>query len=365
MRILRVEERAGGRRRPWPRCCVRISKTRRQKNRTPRPRPRSIRPTASDIAQYTGIRNASPCPCILVAIGGPWICIFGAVFVDVVIVQPLTGYFHLGDTPFKRDAVEHAARIFHVVSEAVQKLTDMYNSLQPSSVPVHDRLLPAPTYRDDLAIEFEDRDALSPRNLRFESRFDFEGRLSGEYRCAIFLGTLRGQGVVIKFCEAYGVRAHRLLADQDPPLAPKLHLAVGVRGGLTMVVMDRVDGRNAHSRFLRFDSQDPYSSSLGVENSSWDAVKADVKKAVDLLHAADLVFGDLRRPNILVIQRPRTGDASYCEGGMLVDFDWAGPAGQARYPSSLNDSGDIDWAEGVTAGALIEKQHDLVTYQRL
>ena len=312
--------------------------------------------------QFTRIRNASNCPCILIAIGGPYICILGAIFVDIVIVQPLTGYLLLGGNPLKREAADHIARIFHVVAKAVGKLDAMYMKLKPSEIPVHNRLLPSPTYRPGST--FEDQDALSPLNLKFERRYDYEGRHPQEYRRPIFLGTLRGRDVVIKFCEAYGVQAHKLLADQDPPLAPKLHLAVMVRGGLTMVVMDRIDGQNAFSRFGKPYPQDSDSPSE-VEDSSFNEVKVDVKKAIDLLHASNLVFGDLRRPNIMVVRRPGTGDASDYDGGMLIDFDWAGPVGQTRYPPVINDSGEIDWAEGVKAGALIEKHHDLVMYQRL
>ncbi|ETW76127.1 hypothetical protein HETIRDRAFT_455690 [Heterobasidion irregulare TC 32-1] len=131
-----------------------------------------------------------------------------------------------------------------------------------------------------------------------------------------------------------------------------------VRGGLTMVVMDRIEGQNAFSRFGKSYPQDSDSPSE-VEDLSFNKVKVDVKKAVDLLHSSNLVFGDLRRPNIMVVRRPGTGDSLEYDGGMLIDFDWAGPVGQTKYPSVINDSGEIDWAEGVKAGTLIEKHHDL------
>ena len=140
--------------------------------------------------------------------------LISAIFVDIVIVQPLTGYLLLGGNPLKREAADHIARIFHVVAKAVGKLDAMYMKLKPSEIPVHNRLLPSPTYRPGST--FEDQDALSPLNLKFERRYDYEGRHPQEYRRPIFLGTLRGRDVVIKFCEAYGVQAHRLLADQDP-----------------------------------------------------------------------------------------------------------------------------------------------------
>jgi tRNA A-37 threonylcarbamoyl transferase component Bud32 len=32
-----------------------------------------------------------------------------------------------------------------------------------------------------------------------------------------------------------------------------------------------------------------------------DAVHEDVKRAIEILHNANLVFGDLRRPNIMIV----------------------------------------------------------------
>lgn len=47
----------------------------------------------------------------------------------------------------------------------------------------------------------------------------------------------------------------------------------------------------------------------------------------------------------------------------LIDFNWAGEDGQAKYPSLI--SSDIKWAAGVEALGVIEKAHDLVMFNRL
>jgi hypothetical protein len=41
----------------------------------------------------------------------------------------------------------------------------------------------------------------------------------------------------------------------------------------------------------------------------------------------------------------------------LIDFDWAGEAGVAKYPANMNP--DIRWPEGAVDGQLIQKAHDL------
>ncbi|KAJ7447366.1 hypothetical protein B0H11DRAFT_1636574, partial [Mycena galericulata] len=69
--------------------------------------------------------------------------------------------------------------------------------------------------------------------------------------------------------------------------------------------------------------------------------------AIDKLHAEKLVFGDLRPPNIIV----------HNSSVHLVDFDWAGRVGEARYPSTINMDPGI-FPDGVDRGGLIKMEHD-------
>ncbi|KDQ07365.1 hypothetical protein BOTBODRAFT_120196, partial [Botryobasidium botryosum FD-172 SS1] len=59
-----------------------------------------------------------------------------------------------------------------------------------------------------------------------------------------------------------------------------------------------------------------------------------VEEAMKLLHGNGFVFGDLRAPNILRVDG----------GAMLIDFDWAGKVGEAKYPLDINF--EVNWAEG-------------------
>ncbi|KAI0321154.1 hypothetical protein OF83DRAFT_1051705 [Amylostereum chailletii] len=164
-----------------------------------------------------------------------------------------------------------------------------------------------------------------------------------------------GKAVVVKFSRTYGADAHRLLADEN--LAPKLHFTAKIHGGLTMVVMDLVVDQNAYSRFN--PRQIPVDS----------PVLEDVKRALDLLHASGMVFGDLRLLNVMVINSDQNIEDGHSVDrdklrGLLIDFDWAGKAGEAMYPSDLNPD-DVDWAEGVEPGTLITKEHDVKMFERL
>ncbi|KAI0316708.1 hypothetical protein OF83DRAFT_1059914, partial [Amylostereum chailletii] len=83
----------------------------------------------------------------------------------------------------------------------------------------------------------------------------------------------------------------------------------------------------------------------------------DIKKATRILHDHGFVFGNLRHPNILVL--PET------LGAMLIDFEWAGKEGQARYPRYINMVANINWAPTVEGLGLNEREHDIHMLERL
>ncbi|CAE6441605.1 unnamed protein product [Rhizoctonia solani] len=133
-----------------------------------------------------------------------------------------------------------------------------------------------------------------------------------------------GRSIVVKFAQFYNFEAHKLLAAQS--LAPQL-LSLNpepVGGGLVMIVME-----------LAGTSLDKYldPTGPGLEPSARTQIHKDVEMAMDLLHANNLVFGDLRSPNVLVVQ---TADGSL--RGRLIDFEWCGVEGEARYPAGMNQS---------------------------
>jgi RIO-like serine/threonine protein kinase len=80
-------------------------------------------------------------------------------------------------------------------------------------------------------------------------------------------------------------------------------------------------------------------------------IYANLRDAIKLLHNENLVFADLRTPNILVV------DINGCQQAKLIDFDWCGVHNKDRYPPSMNS--DITWPTGASPHALLQKDHDL------
>ncbi|RDX41679.1 hypothetical protein OH76DRAFT_1318718, partial [Lentinus brumalis] len=143
--------------------------------------------------------------------------------------------------------------------------------------------------------------------------------------------------VVVKFADTYCKDAHELLAHQSPPLAPKLwHCAWEEQVSMYVVIMDYL----AEPATRMVDAPD------AVKRTHLESLRT----AVETLHAHGWVVGDLREQNVFLC-----GDSV-----QLVDLDWAGKEGEARYPYDINlsDKSIIGWHEGVSRGGLIEKEHD-------
>ncbi|KIM45564.1 hypothetical protein M413DRAFT_24741 [Hebeloma cylindrosporum] len=160
----------------------------------------------------------------------------------------------------------------------------------------------------------------------FERAHPFQGLVDlGNTTTAMYIATLNGtsQEVIVKFTSRYNEMAHCILADAK--FAPRLHFCRRIFGGLYMVVMDRADGKSLWQ--LQADK-----ASIPL------VVLAQVTEAVQILHAHNLVFGDLRDSNILHVAS---------EGrAVIVDFDWPGCMKRADIPppSILSTNGQTGCA---------------------
>ena len=133
------------------------------------------------------------------------------------------------------------------------------------------------------------------------------------------------KNLVVNLVHQYGVEAHQLLADAGA--APWLLYCgsldgkhdVGANGSrfkgstklcglysgpISMAVMEYIEGK----------TMDKITS---LPNDTHERIQ----KAVSKLYGADLIFGDLRKPNIIVSDQK----------AFLIDFDWAGKESEEAY----------------------------------
>ena len=259
------------------------------------------------------IGNICCCPTFGIAIAGPWMCILGAIFLEHLVVQPLTPFIFLRTTPTK--SFTRITRIFSALKRSLASLDRFYQGIFNSPNQQNQRYFPYFRQfidKDGTTIPFTYLESLTPE----PTRLVWKAKLVEDERF-----------IVVKFTEKYNQHAHILCAEHQ--FAPVLHYFGDIGGGFHAVVMDFCDywPQNVHNR---------------------DLVICNMQKAIELLHKNGYVFGDFRDPNVLVQ-----------EGGgvMLIDFDWAGTEGEATYPLWLNP--DISWPEGVQPDGFLTKAHDI------
>jgi hypothetical protein len=148
----------------------------------------------------------------------------------------------------------------------------------------------------------------------------------------VFFGqTEDSEDICIKFVRSYCVEAHEKCATMG--CAPTLRGFECIDGGWNMVVMDVVN-----YGYCEFGSQTP-------------ALFGQMADKLVRLHQAGYVHGDVRDVNVMV---KRDGS-----GFMLLDFDWAGKIGEAKYPMNVYAGPDLWRPEGACDGELINAEHDL------
>jgi hypothetical protein len=272
------------------------------------------------------IRKSCCCPSIVIAIAGPFIAVHGAILNNGRwVVQPLTHMINLQWNDHENEApIKMLARLFKGIKASMDELSSFYSSLQIPNIPTGEVW---PVIQGIGKYQFQYIDSL---HSNVPWRLVYKARMTQPKE-------QKGRIIVVKFSQSYSYEAHGLLAARG--LAPELihHSEDAIPGlpGMKMILMDFVQETNLDDKL----------SSKAL---------ARVRQAIRFLHEKDLVFGDLRRGNVLETET----------GAMLVDFDWAGKDGEVRYPWRLNTK-DIAWPEGVKPREWIFKSHDLAMLEKL
>jgi hypothetical protein len=310
------------------------------------------------------IRDVSCCPVLLFSITGSDLLVSGFVFADYVIQQTLTAQELLGDTTAHSSRILRLAKIFWAARRFLEGVPQHYQQvlqMPPLRTPADARF---PYFVDFKVEDHVYRLRYLKRILPFDAnRSIFLARIiavtainiASEQRAPAALS--KRDLVVVKFSTRYGKHGHELLAKAR--LAPRIHYHGMIPGGILVTVMDYVKGRNL---------------SKAYENGPLPGcVEVEVRRAIQILHDNDLVFGDLRLPNIIYVElsipeapardifsasvSASSSSNKETHQIMLVDFDWCAPALIGHYPPNLNH--EIPWAAGVVSHAVMKKSHDL------
>jgi len=95
---------------------------------------------------------------------------------------------------------------------------------------------------------------------------------------------------------------------------------------------------------------------LPLEASVYDGAH----KALKELHKRNLVHGDVRHVNIMV-KRDGVDSSKGLADVILIDYNWAGERGSARYPSTIDLDHEYVWRpKSVKRGGPITPGHDIL-----
>ncbi|KAG8946281.1 hypothetical protein FRC04_011911 [Tulasnella sp. 424] len=278
----------------------------------------------------SGVRNVCCCPSFILSVAGPHITIHGGVLATEYIAQPLTEMLGLANFPDPYGRAEYIAKVMAALRDSLNDLANFYRSLKTAKKEQPTSFSPFFRSYNGFTLTYTSRNLLSNRI----GRAMFNAKVKGP-------NEEQETPVKVKFTPRYCEDAHTLLAKER--LAPQLLHCGKLENGWNVVVMEYIAG-------------------LDLESSNTTTIPPraieDVKKAVDMLHDKNWVFGDLRRPNVMLCDRDRDPPGVGTEqGAMLVDFDWAGEDGKGMYPPALN--GRIQWPEGVVNCGIMRKEHDV------
>ncbi|KAJ6571016.1 hypothetical protein DFH09DRAFT_833952, partial [Mycena vulgaris] len=287
----------------------------------------------SNVPELASLRKVSPMPALLLTTVGSELAVTGLINLNGTIISqrlldytPLTGRLPTAVPPDSRfvtwEDYEHyrVARILQALDICFRALDKYYSELSPR--PAHP-LGAAPhftmfaTKGKTYAISYLERLVDDPNS---QHRTIFVGD------CTSGDQTIR---CVIKFTSSYNATVHRHMEELEgaPPL---LYCAQEPSvGNLWVAIMHYVDQP---------------SERVTVSPQAFQRLRDRVAS----VHKKGYVFGDLRRPNILIDDKDEL---------LVIDYDWSGPAKHKLYPRTLNTK--IAWADGVEPGLPIEAAHDL------
>lgn len=171
---------------------------------------------------------------------------------------------------------------------------------------------------------------------RFPS-FDHSGSLTynSQIQMHMFDCTVEARGkCVVKFVQGYCDAAHRVMFEAG--YAPEL-LHVGTHGRFTVVLMKAMEDAMTVDNYL---AKNP---------TECECILAECTEALNHLHSKGFCHGDFRPSNIFVTSSKTIN---------IIDYDWAGEIGEAKYPLFMNRV-SIEWPDTAEDGEKITEAHDV------
>ena len=150
----------------------------------------------------------------------------------------------------------------------------------------------------------------------------------------------------------YSEEVHRALADEG--IAPLLHgtaLVTGAPSAIIMEYLDPLSGWTTLQDYIKAHRE----IKISIEHPA-------LVRLLNTLKEKRIVHGDLRPHNIMCRPRPDTGTGEHELEIKVVDFDWAGRLGSAKYPANMDPA--IEWP-GARYGVIGENDDETLLTRSL
>ncbi|KAF8623896.1 hypothetical protein AX17_007263 [Amanita inopinata Kibby_2008] len=242
---------------------------------------------------------------------------------EIFSVMPLN--FHTTND----DAFESLARHLAALKRALNSLEEYYGELDCRVAQVKNNAGPFFPHPASFHNLHENRDSsLTCAGKLGDHDFLFEGWIDKEKT-----------PVCIKFVHRYGVDVHRWCAGKG--IAPELIGFEKLPGGWYMVVME----------LLEEPWDVLWNMKRGATFSPSEELVQQLGTIVTEMHQGHMVHGDIRDTNVMINMESNPPFK-------LLDFDWAGRAGEVKYPKFMNKDPELKRPENVDDGKLILADHD-------
>ena len=251
-----------------------------------------------------------------------------------VLTTGIPLHFHSTDIKLQKTT----ARCISAFATAIRSLKAHYDEPLYHQTPTVDHVYPFVRNIFPYPVTFTSDTSELPKKIIYHSlvkagKLIFRGEISDTH-----------EKICIKFVQCYSAEVHKFCASIN--CAPRLLGFESLDGGWYMVVMEDLSAE---------DYIDLFKSSLAPDREV--AVQKRLNQVLVQIHQQGYVHGDLRNVNVMVTNGPTPAV-------MLVDFDWAGKIGEARYPINVNRE-DMYRPEGAVDNELILADHDMMMLAQL
>ncbi|RHZ77748.1 hypothetical protein Glove_173g76 [Diversispora epigaea] len=281
----------------------------------------------------SSLLHATNFPCFLVVIAGPYFSVSGAVLSNKAIIDPLTPIFPLLWQKNEDEMMVLLSGTFRALKKSLKLLDQYYDRINKSArkIPQTDRFV-HPSFPEVIV-----------NGKSYSVRIDYQVGVFLLWKVILSddLGSRYTAYVKAVRKHQYSLDTHQLLAEAE--YAPKVLTTSLIPGNWRLVYMECLD---EHSMLNCITSN--------LNNQERNSLREKIENVIKYLHNLEYVHGDLREGNLL-IRKLEDNDFDV----KLIDFEWSGKVGIARYSNFMNHIG-IQWPNGAEDGKLVTKDHDLV-----